>query len=91
MSTASPSFAPSDVAILARVIEHSSKALSVEAARAVLGWDFSEGDRLRMDELAEKARHGELTTGEQSEIDSFDRVGQVLAILQSKARATLRC
>jgi hypothetical protein len=52
-----------------------------------IGFGPEDTDRMRL--LAEKARQGTLTAGEQREIDNYERVGHYLAILQSKARLAL--
>lgn len=61
-----------------------------QAAEGVLSLDFSQRQRDRMDELAAKARDGELTDDERSEAESYERAGAILSILQSRARMALR-
>lgn len=56
----------------------------------ILALKFPREDRERMDQLAEKAREGTLTPDEQFEIDAYERVGSFLALLQSKARISLK-
>ena len=51
---------------------------------------FSDRQRQRMHELAEKARSGELTDEERLEADGYERVSSLLGILQSKARLSLK-
>jgi hypothetical protein len=80
----------SEVAILSRVLEPDKPTLSPAAARDLLALDFSPADKDRMRELSAKAREGTLTPAEQAEIDSYERVGHVLNILQSKARRSLK-
>jgi hypothetical protein len=41
-------------------------------------------------QLAEKAREGTLTLEEQLEIEAYERVGNFLSQLQSKARSSLK-
>jgi hypothetical protein len=77
-------------AIWSRLIEPGKPMLSIPAARGILELEFPEADKARMRELAAKARLGELTAEEESEIDIYGRVGSVLSILRSKARKTLR-
>ena len=43
-----------------------------------------------MEQLAEKAREGTLTSEEQAEIDCYERVGHFLSLLRSKARISLK-
>jgi uncharacterized protein YnzC (UPF0291/DUF896 family) len=49
-----------------------------------------ESDVVRMNELAAKARAGDLTHEEDHELQDFLRVGNVLERLKSEARQTLR-
>jgi hypothetical protein len=64
--------------------------LSPGAARSLLKFSFSPRDHERMAELSAKARAGKLTSQEQVEIDTFERLGCVLDILHSQARRTLK-
>jgi len=75
--------------ILSRVIDPDDANLSPEAARGLLSLRFKERDIQRMQELAEKARQGELASEERDEIDSYERIGSLLGLLQSKARRSL--
>jgi hypothetical protein len=43
-----------------------------------------------MNELSEVARQGKLTREEQAELDSYLHVGNLLAVMQSKARRALQ-
>lgn len=62
---------------------------SLATARYVLKLGFSDVDRDRMRQLAEKNRTGELSDSEAEILDSFIRVGDLIALLQSKARRIL--
>jgi hypothetical protein len=64
--------------------------LSSEAAEFLLSIDFEEGDRKRMLLLAEQSEAGSLTAEEQSEFDSYLHIGNLLAVMQSKARLALK-
>ncbi len=64
--------------------------LSPTQARALLKLQFSPEDRARMRELSAKARAGTLTAEEESDIDTYERLGCLLDILHSKARQVLR-
>ena len=63
---------------------------SPEAARAILRLDFSAADRARMNDLAAKKRKALLSVVEDEELNNYVRVGQVLGILKSKARRSLK-
>ncbi|HZZ79287.1 MAG TPA: hypothetical protein VFE62_12265 [Gemmataceae bacterium] len=79
-----------DVAMLARIFEPERGDLSIAAARAFLKFDFVQSDRDRMHELLEKARAGRLSAAENEELEDYDRVGHLLALLHSKARKTMK-
>jgi hypothetical protein len=79
-----------EVAILDRLLEPERPSLDPGVARAILTIEFQEADLARMNELAEKAREGKLTSEEQGELDSYERVGTFLSLFKSKARKSLR-
>ena len=80
----------SEAAIWARLMQTQKRELSSEAAEFLLAIDFDEADRRRMDELAERSQGGTLTAEEQSEFDGYLHVGNLLAVMQSKARLALK-
>jgi hypothetical protein len=88
--SSSPSRADSDVAILSRLIESEVESLSPEVARYILSLEFCQIDHDRMQVLAAKAREGTLTAAEQDEVESYERVGHLVALLKSKARKSLK-
>jgi hypothetical protein len=73
------------VAIFGRIWDGPT-ALTPELARHVVGLGFAEVDVTRMHELSAKNRAGELSPGEAVELDDFIQAGDLLAVLQSKAR-----
>lgn len=77
-------------AIWSRLVKPERGDLGPEAARAILKLDFDPEDHRRADELSEKARQGMLTPTERAEIEEYLRVGNELAVLQSKARLSLK-
>ena len=79
-----------DASILERVVSPAEPGLAAEAARAMLLFAFPESDHVRIHELSEKSRQGALTAEEEAEAESYERVGSLLGLLQSKARLTLR-
>ncbi|AUX46310.1 hypothetical protein SOCE26_078150 [Sorangium cellulosum] len=79
-----------EAAILSRLIRPERDDLSPEAAQSILQLAFDEQDRARMHELAVRAQSGELTDGEQVELESYRRVGRILDLLRSKARRSLK-
>jgi len=76
-------------AILARVIAPSDGTLSQPAAEALAELEFPAMDIERMDELAEKNRQGNATEADLGELEGYLRVGNLLNLLQSKARRSL--
>ena len=82
--------ANTETAIWERVIDPNEEDLSPEAARFLLRLDFGEPDHARMQELAQKSNDGTLTADERVELQNYVRIGNVLALMQSKARLSLR-
>ncbi|MBI3684281.1 MAG: hypothetical protein HY235_28230 [Acidobacteria bacterium] len=80
----------SEAALWARLMQAQKDELSSEAAEFLLAIDFGEGDRSRMQQLAERSQAGTLTAKEQTEFDSYLHVGNLLAVMQSKARLALK-
>ncbi len=79
-----------EAAIWARLMQAQGDELSPEVAEYLLSFAFGENDRARMRQLAERSESGSLTAEEQREFDSYLHVGNLLAVIQSKARAALR-
>lgn len=82
--------ANTEAAIWERLIDPSDDDLSPEVARFLLRLDFRETDHARMEELAQRSNEGTLTQDEQAELQNYVRIGNVLALMQSKARLSLR-
>jgi hypothetical protein len=80
----------SEVEIFARLIKADQSDLSRELARYILKLGFDEKDQNRMRELAERNQDGRLTSEEREELESYVKAGHLLALLQSKARRSLR-
>jgi hypothetical protein len=79
----------SEAAILARLIQ-AKEDMNQEVAQYLLSIDFSQDDIERMNFLAERAREGSLSPEETTELDSYLHVGNLLTIMQSKARRYLK-
>lgn len=79
-----------EAAILARLIERDQTDLSLGAAEYLLSIRFDNRDIARMNELSELARQGTLTPHEQAELDSYIHVTNLIGVMQSKARRSLR-
>ena len=78
-----------EAAIWARLMESQPDDLTPEAAKYLLGFGFSESDRGRMQDLADKSEAGTLAEDEERELDSYLHIGNLLAVMQSKARLAL--
>jgi hypothetical protein len=76
--------------ILEHVIDPKRGNLSVELARYILSLDFPKADHVRYAELAEKAQQGALSESERAELEDFLNVNDFLAIVQAKAKASLK-
>lgn len=81
---------PQDTAILSRLFDVAPEDLSRELSQFLLKIEFGADDKDRMHVLSEKARNDELSEADQAEIDSYERVGHVLGILQAKARIRVK-
>lgn len=79
-----------EAAILARLFDDDRRQLTPEAARYFLSLEFSPSDRDQMESLARKARQGILTADEQAELEHYCHVGDLLALMQSKARLVIK-
>jgi hypothetical protein len=77
-------------AILKRLFQPNQDNLSADAARSLLALDFPGSDHARMAELSAKAQAGTLAAEEHAELQEYLRVADLLAILQSWARKSLR-
>jgi hypothetical protein len=75
---------------LARLIQTRQDELSRDVANYLLSLRFDDSDVSRMNELSELARLGALGSTDAGELDSYIRVSNLLAVMQSKARQALR-
>lgn len=91
MSTGkTPRTSSSEAAIFSRVFADGRRSMTPALARHILTLEFSDGDKARMHELAEKNQAGRISPGELQDLDSYIKVADLVAILQSKARKFLR-
>ena len=79
-----------EAGILARLIQTRQDDLSCDAANYLLSLRFDDKDMRRMNELTELARNGTLTSADEAELDSYIHVSNLLGVMQSKARQSLR-
>src|ERR1700751_4438842 len=80
---------PAEVAILARLLGNDERPLPSNMARYILELRFSDRDRARMRDLAQRNQEDQLSTEEKDELIAFTKAGSILSILKSKARRTL--
>jgi hypothetical protein len=78
-----------EAAIWARLIESQPNELTPEAARYLLALQFQESDQARVQELADRSQAGTLSEDDAREFDSYLHIGNLLAVMQSKARLVL--
>jgi hypothetical protein len=74
---------------LERLLEPVSRSLNVEAARKLVRLKADARTQARVDELARKCNEGELTPKERAEYERYVTAGNLVAILQAKARLLL--
>ena len=77
-------------AIVNRLIDPERDDLPIDAARFLAELDFPQWDHARMEELSCKAADGALSPDEREEFDEYLRVADLLAVIQSKARWSLK-
>lgn len=80
----------SQAAIFMRLWETEDGMLPQTLARTILKLGFPKFDKTRMHELALKNQEGRIAPSELEELDNYLRAGDLLALLQSKARTTLK-
>jgi len=79
-----------EVEIWTGIINPDRHDMSAPEANAVLRWSFNEDAKLKMEELAARNGRGELSESEREELEAYVNVGQVVGILQAKARLSLQ-
>ena len=80
----------SEAAIFARLWQTEAGKLPRPLARYILALAFSKHDQARMHEFAVKNQDGRISPDELEELDNYVHVGDLLALLQSQARRTLK-
>jgi hypothetical protein len=79
-----------EAAIWTRLVQAQKAGLSPELAEYLLSIRFGQRDQDRLQQLADRSNAGALTDEERAEYDSYLHVGNLLAVMQSKARVALR-
>jgi hypothetical protein len=81
---------PSDhVSILDRVLEPITECLTPDVAAKLVALRADDETQARVDELADKANEGRLSTEERVEYDRYREAFHFVTILQAKARKLL--
>lgn len=78
-----------EVTILARLLGKDKESLPPRMARYLMDLGFSDRDKARMHELAERNQNDELSSAEKDELLAYAKAGTLLSILKSKARRAL--
>src|SRR4051794_18380858 len=80
--------ATSEIAILARVLCN-GKDFTPALARHLLRLGFNVEEKERINDLAVRNQNGELSSGEQAELQAYANAGCLLGILEAKAHRVL--
>lgn len=64
--------------------------MAPEVARYFLSLQFTDAQRLRISDLAAKCNEGALSSAERDEYEAIVMLGEFLALMQAKARASLQ-
>jgi hypothetical protein len=75
--------------MLGRILEPLGRCLTEDSAREILSLRADAASRRRIEELATKCDAGRLTPDERAEYQVFVEVGDLVALLQAKARRYL--
>jgi hypothetical protein len=76
-------------AVLDAFLEPVRECLTPEQARRLADFHIDEATQHRIDELASKANEGSLSEEERAEYEGLIEAGDLISILQAKARAIL--
>jgi hypothetical protein len=76
--------------IWTRLIQPANGTFEKAAAQAILAFNFTDAEKARMHDLAERNGEGKLSPAEREELESYVRVANVLALLHAKARRSLK-
>lgn len=87
--TVQPSSFDIEPLIWARLLGAQQSSITPEIARYLLSINFGESDHERMQYLADRSECGTLEPEEEAEFDGYLHVGNILAVMQSKARVVL--
>ena len=80
----------SSQSILDRMLDPVSRCLTPDVAERLTELSLAPEVQERIDELADRNTEGELSEEERRELETYVRTGNIIAILQAKARKQLR-
>lgn len=75
--------------IFRRVLDERGDALTPDVAQFFLQLELPADDRMRLEELAQRARAGTLSSAEQADLEEFRRLGRLVELMKLKARKAL--
>jgi hypothetical protein len=75
--------------IFDRLLEPVARALNSDAASQLLSLRADDATQARIDELADRCNEGTLSDGERAEYESLVAAGELISVLQAKARIAL--
>lgn len=81
---------PVAAGILDRLLDGFASKLTPGTARALVDFRIEDEDRERIRDLADKCNEGLLTPEEKQEYEDYIRAGDLITLLQSKARLYLK-
>jgi hypothetical protein len=90
MQTTQEDTGASEAKIWSRLIRPANGTFSKAAAHAILAFNFTDAEKSRMQELAERNGEDKLSASEKEELEGYIRVANVLALLHAKARRSLK-
>ncbi len=76
--------------ILARLLSNGNDELPTPIARYILTLGFTDRDKARMHDLAERNQEDTISPAEREELFAYVNAGSLLSILQAKARRALK-
>jgi hypothetical protein len=79
-----------EITILARILGDEQGRLPDNLARYIIDREFSAHDKARMHDLASRNKRDALSPAEKDELLAYGKAGDLLSILKSKARRSLR-
>ena len=85
-----PTAAITETTIWRHILQPGKADMAPDLARYLLQMDFRGSDLKRMARLSKKAESGKLTGRDRLELEEYIRVADTLALMQSKARRSLR-